>query len=199
MITSVKHYNTNIQIKFNTKKLKSSLCDYSDAYILVIGTITLVGKTTDAEAMQTDRYNKQKIFKNSEPSTDCIAEINNVQTVNVKAVYAVMIMYNLIKHSENCSGTTGNLWQYHKYDPKNPITNSNSSKFKARFLTNANKCGIINAETAVPIKYLNIFWRTLKMYLINCEMNLILICSSTCVIAGVNRETSFPITDTKLI
>ena len=67
MITSVKHYNTNIQIKFNTKKLKSSLCDYSDAYILVIGTITLVGKTTDAEAIQTDRYNKQKIFKNSEP------------------------------------------------------------------------------------------------------------------------------------
>ena len=58
---------------------------------------------------------------------------------------------------------------------------------------------IINAETAVPIKYLNIFWRTLKMCLINCKMNLILICSSTCVIAGVNRETSFPVTDTKLI
>ena len=33
-------YNTNSQIKFKTTVLKSSLCDYSDAYILVKGTIT---------------------------------------------------------------------------------------------------------------------------------------------------------------
>ena len=49
-----------------------------------------------------------------------------------------MPIYNLIGSSDNYSGTTGSLWQYHKDGPKNPITGSNSIKFKAGFLGNPN-------------------------------------------------------------
>ena len=55
-------YNTNSQIKFKTSILKSSLCDYSDAYILVIGTITVVGARADTSAITVYRNDKQAIF-----------------------------------------------------------------------------------------------------------------------------------------
>ena len=45
-------YNVNSQIKFKTTMLKSSLSDYSDAYILVKGTITIAGAGADAAARQ---------------------------------------------------------------------------------------------------------------------------------------------------
>ena len=50
----------------------------------------------------------------------------------------------------------------------------------------------------VPLKYLSNFWRTLEMPLINCEVNLILMWSSTCVITDSNGAGTFAITDTKL-
>ena len=53
----------------------------------------------------------------------------------------------------------------------------------------------------VPLKYLSNFWRTLEMPLINCEVNLILTWSSTCVLvatAVLNQTATFTITDTKL-
>ena len=68
-------YNVNSQIKFKTTILKSSLCDYSDAYILVKGTIT-VDNTAAADADANDT-NKKVIFKNCAPFTNCISEINN--------------------------------------------------------------------------------------------------------------------------
>ena len=74
---NIDSYNANSQIKFKTTMLKSGLCDYSDAYILVKGTITLVGQGADAVAIQTERNNKQAISKNSAPFTNCITEINN--------------------------------------------------------------------------------------------------------------------------
>ena len=57
-------YGTNSQIKFETKMLKSSLCDRSDGHILIKGTITLVRQGSDAAAIAKDRNNKQVIFKN---------------------------------------------------------------------------------------------------------------------------------------
>ena len=50
----------------------------------------------------------------------------------------------------------------------------------------------------IPLKYLSIFWRTLEMQLINCEVNLILTWSPTCFISSPNGETKFKITETKL-
>ena len=50
----------------------------------------------------------------------------------------------------------------------------------------------------VPLKYLSNFWRTLEMPLINCEVNLILTWSSTCVITNSGDAGTFAITDTKV-
>ena len=56
-------YNTNSNIRFKTAMLKSSLCDYTDAYILVKGRITITGAGDDAAARQADERNKGVIFK----------------------------------------------------------------------------------------------------------------------------------------
>ena len=92
-------YNTNSQIKFKTSMLKSSLCDYSDAYILVSGTITVVGARADDAARVTDGKNEQTAF------TDCITEINNTQVDNAKDLDVAMPMYNLTEYSDNYSQT----------------------------------------------------------------------------------------------
>ena len=85
-------YNVNSQIKFKTTMLKSSSCDYSDAYILVKGTITVHNTATaDADANNT---NKKVIFKNCAPFTNCISEINNTQVDIAKNIDIVMSMYN---------------------------------------------------------------------------------------------------------
>ena len=57
--------------------LRSSLCDYSDPYILVSGTITIPGIGPDYQLIRLDEINKGVIFKNCAPFTDCISEINN--------------------------------------------------------------------------------------------------------------------------
>ena len=57
-------YNAKSDIKFKTAMPKSSLCDYSDAYILVKGRITITGAGADAAARQADERNKGVIFKN---------------------------------------------------------------------------------------------------------------------------------------
>ena len=67
-------YNVNSQIKFKTTMLKSSLCDYSDVYILAKGIITVNNTAVGAAANNT---NKKVIFKNCAPFTNCISEINN--------------------------------------------------------------------------------------------------------------------------
>ena len=92
-------YNTNSQIKFKTSMLKSSLCDYSDAYILVKGTISVVN-TADAEV----------IFKNCALFTDWISEISNTQIDNARDIDVVRAIYNLIEKSDNYSKPSGSLW-----------------------------------------------------------------------------------------
>ena len=72
--------------------LKSSLCDYSDAYILVKGTITIAGAEADAVARQANERDKSVAFKNFAPFTNCISEINNTQVDNAKDIDIVMSM-----------------------------------------------------------------------------------------------------------
>ena len=106
-------YNTNAQIEFKTTILKSSLCNYSDAFILVKGNIT-ANNTAAADANNT---NNKIIFKNCAPFTDSISEIYNTQVDNAKHTDVVMLMYNLIEHSDNYSKTSGNLGPYSKDIP----------------------------------------------------------------------------------
>ena len=108
-------YPVTSQIEFKTTMLKSNLCDYSDAYILVKGKITV--DNTAAAYADANNTNKRLIFKNCTPFTDCISEINNTQVDNVKYIDIVMPIYNLIEYSNNYSKTCGSLWQYCKDIP----------------------------------------------------------------------------------
>ena len=78
--------------------------------------------------------------------------------------------------------------------------NSASFKYKQKITGSAGNYGTKNVEIMVPLKYLNNFRRTIKMPLINCEINLILTWPANCVIsnAAANQDTTFEITDTKL-
>ena len=192
-------YNVNSQIKFKTTMLKSSLCDYSDAYILVKGTITITGTGADAAARQADERDKGVACKNCAPFTDCISEVNNTQVDNAKDIDIVMPMYNLIEYSDNYAKTTGSLWQYFRDEPNDNIEDSESFKSKIKITGKTPVVGNEkDVEITVPLKYLSNFWRTLEMSLINCEVNLILTWSSTCAITDSNGAGTFEITDTKL-
>ena len=175
-------YNVNSQIKFKITMLKSSLWDYSDAYILVKGTISI--NNTAAQGAAANNIDKKVIFKNCAPFTNCISEINNTQIDNAKDIDIVMLMYNLIEYSDNYAKTTGSLWQYCKDIPARDNNDeiaafdannlTNSFKFKEKITDETGNDGTKDVEIIVPLKYLSNFWRTLEMPLINCEVNLIL-------------------------
>ena len=178
-------YNVNSQIKFKTTMLKSILCDYSDTYILVKGTITINGAGANAAARQADERDKGVAFKNYAPFTNCISEINNTQLDNAKDIDAVMPMYNLVEYSDNYSKTSGSLRQYYRDEPNNNLTDSESFKFNVRI---TGKPTVNDNEKDVEI----------MVPLIGCEVNLILTWSSTCVTTNSNGAGTFAITDTKL-
>ena len=104
--------------------LRSHLCDYSDAYIVVKGTITIV-RPNGA------KRNKEVIFKNNAPFINCISKINGVKIDNAEDLDVVMPMYNLRKYSKNYRKTAGSLWNYYRDEPNNPLS-SNSESFKYR-------------------------------------------------------------------
>ena len=175
-------YSPNKQIRFKTAMLRSSLCDYSDAYILLKGNMAV--NNTAADGAAANNNNKKVIFKNCALFTNCISKIDNTQIDNAEYIDKVMPMYNLLEFSDNYSKTSGSLWQYFKDIPAvdddgniinfNGANNTDSFKFKNRLTGQTNDDGIINVQIMVPLKYLSSFWRTLEIPLINCEVELIL-------------------------
>ena len=89
-------------IKFETKVIKSNICDYSDAYILVTGDITAAGG--DA--------NTKVACKHCAPFTKCVTHINNEHVDNADNLDIAMPMYNLIEYSDNYSDTSRSLWHF---------------------------------------------------------------------------------------
>ena len=85
--------------------LRSDLCDFSDAYILVTGNITIVKKTFTAnniEAPNNNAFNEKKlVFKNNAPFINCISKINGIKIDNAEDLDVVMPMYNLLEYSKN--------------------------------------------------------------------------------------------------
>ena len=162
--------------------LKSSLCDYSDANLIVKGPVT-VSNTAAADA-NVNNVNKKVIFKKCAPFINCISEINNKQVDTAKDIDIVMPMYNLIEYSDNYSKTSGNLWQYCKDIPAvnnngdivefNGANTTDSFNFKAKISGQTGDNETKEVETMVPLNHLSNFWRTLEMSLINCETNVIL-------------------------
>ena len=128
---------TSNNIKFKTTMLRSNLCDYADAYILVKRTVTITGNAgpepdpdaprTEAQllaARETDERNRGVIFKNCAPFSKCISRINNRDIHNAQDIDIVRLMYNLIEYIDNYSKTSGSLWQYYKDDPNDNIEQS---------------------------------------------------------------------------
>ena len=96
------NYSRHNQIKFLTKSIESSLCDYSDAYVLVTGDITATPNNAIA----------QLVFKNCAPFKDCTTEINDTFIDYADFINITMPMYNLIEYCDNYSDTSGSLWNF---------------------------------------------------------------------------------------
>ena len=159
------------EIIYNTEVLKSNLCDYVDAYILLRGDATV----TAAPATQVS-------FKNCGIFTKCITKTIITTIDDTKDLDLVMPMYNLVQYSSDYSEITRSLWFYSKDEGTNfnvDIGNDNdfkSFKYKAKLLGNneadvANRI-LKNAKVAVPLNYLRNFWKSVGMPLINCKIEL---------------------------
>ena len=189
----------NSDIRFKTTMLRSNLCDYTDSYMLVKGTITIPGAGANAYARNAFERDKGVTFKKCAPFTKCISRTNNTDIDNANDIDIVMPMYNLIEYSDNYSKTSGSWWQYYKNDPNDNLTDSESFKSEVKIAGKTPKNGNTkDVEIIVPLKYLSNFWRTLEMPLINCEVNLILISSKDYAITNSTGEGKFGITETKL-
>ena len=197
-------YSTNSQIKFKTTSLMSSLCDYSEAYILVKGTISVTGAADGAGRVA------DVAFKNCAPFISCISEINNTQIDNAKDLDVIMPMYNMLEYSKNYSETSGSLYNFVRDTGRTGVAGepawvpANDTTFESKKLgatvapAAAGDPGTLNVEIVVPLKYLSNFWRSLEIPLINTEVSLLLTWTANCVLTGTARPTTFAITDTKL-
>ena len=95
------NYSHENPIKFLTNSLESSLCDYSDAYILVTGNINVTGGDN----------NTKVAFKNCAPFRKCKTEINETFIDEADFINIAVPMYNLIEYSDNYSDTSQSLWR----------------------------------------------------------------------------------------
>ena len=88
------------QIKFKTSMLRSDLCDYSHAYIVVKGTIIVTDPDNDA-------YEKELILKNNAPFVPCISKITKTLIDNAEDLDVLMPIYNLLEYRKSYRKTTG--------------------------------------------------------------------------------------------
>ena len=204
-------YNENKSIRFKMGVLGSNLCDYSDAYILVKGTITVTapGVNNNADNIR-DKRNRPLILKNNAPFVSCITRINGELIEDADDLDIVMSMYNLLEYSKNYRKTIGSLYNYYgdelsdDADDNNfdniKVVNSNTFKYKNKITGNTynvdagaqgydvNKNGTQEVELTIPLKYLGNFWRALNSPLISCEVSLELKWDKNCVITSLEQR-----------
>ena len=143
--------------------LRSDLCEYSDAYTVVKGNITV----TDPDNA---KRNKSVAFKNNAPFINRVSKINGVQIDNTEDLDVVMPMHNLLEYSKNYTKTIGRLWNCYRDEPSRPLlSNSESFKYKTSITRNtynvgdseagysADKVGKNETEVVIPLKYLRNF------------------------------------------
>ena len=118
--------------------LRSDLCDYSDAYIVVKGTIAVTNPDDN-------EYDKKLTLKNNPPFVSCILKINNTLIDNAEDLDVVMPIYNL-NTAKTIKKTTGSFWNYYRDEPneesvgggnaaiKYSIKNSKSFDYKASII-----------------------------------------------------------------
>ena len=204
-------YNENKSIRFKTPMLRSNLCDYSDAYILVKGTITVTapGVNNNANNIRGKR-NRPLILKNNAPFASCITRINGELIEDADDLDIVMSMYNLLEYSKNYRKNIGSLYNYYRDELNDDadgnnfdnikVVNSNTFKYKNKIIGNTynvdagaqgynvNKNGTQEVELAIPLKYLGNFWRSLNIPLISCEISLELKWDKNCVITSLEQR-----------
>ena len=215
------NYNVNKEIRIKTSMLRSDLCDFSDAYIVVKGNITATKKTFTADdiyapnnkeanitATNTSNNNafggKKLVFKNNAPFINCISKINGVKIDNAEDLDVVMPMYNLLEYSKNYKKTTSSLWNYYRDEPSSTIgannithsiLNSDPFDYKASFMENGvthDNLTKNDVKVVVPLKHLSNFWRHLGIPLTNCEVELILTWFKNCLLIDKStRETNY--------
>ena len=112
-----------------------------------------------------------------------------------------MPIYNLLDYIKNNKKTTGSLQHYYRDKPSNPLSNSESFKYKTSIAGNyfnigngeagydTNKVGKNETEVVIPLKHLSNFWRSLNISLINCKVELILTWSKNCVSTDMISST----------
>ena len=204
-------YNENKSIRFKTPMLRSNLCDYSDAYILVKGTITVTAPGVNKNANNIrDKRNRPLILKNNAPFASCITRLSDELIEDADDLDIVMSMYNLLEYSKNYRKTIGSLYNYYRdelsddADDNNfdniKVVNSNTFKYKNKIIGNTydvdagaqgydvNKNGTQEVELAIPLKYLGNFWRALNIPLISCEVSLELKWDKNCVITSLEQR-----------
>ena len=185
-------YNEKKSIRFKTPMLRSNLCDYSDAYILVKGTITVAGNNLR------DRQDRPLIFRNNDPFVSCITRINGELIEDADDLDIVMPMYNLLEYSKNYRETIGSLYNYYRDELSDDaddnqfndikIVNSNTFNYKNKIIDNTNNQGTKDIELAITSKYLGNFWRALYISLISCEVSLELKWDKNWVITSLEQR-----------
>ena len=138
--------------------LRSDLCDFSDAYIVVERTITLEGDNN------ANKQNKNLTFKNNVPF---ISKTNGGKIDNAEDLDVAMPTYNLLKYSKNYIKTAASL---RNYDKTSNLFSFNSESFKSKTSiarkTPEDNDSLTKAKVVIPLKHLSNFWRTLNIRLI---------------------------------
>ena len=167
-------YNASKPIRFKTSLLRSDLSDYSDAYVWVKGTISIVDNKCD------DSLDRRLTLKNNAPFVSCISKINGELVENAEDLDIVIPMYNLLEYSKNYEKTSGSLFNYYRDEPNEgeiandngainvSIRNLKSFDYKTKLVgTLADNVLEKEVTIAIPLKYLGNFWRSLDITLIN--------------------------------
>ena len=117
-------YNENRSIRFKTPILRSGLCNYSDAHILVKGTITVAG------THPRDRTNRPLILKNNAPFISCISKVHNELIEDAEDLDIVMPMYSFLEYSKNYRKTIGSFYNYYRDELSDDNDNDNFGNIK---------------------------------------------------------------------
>ena len=110
-------YNPNKDFRFKTPQIRNDLCDVNDAYIVVVGNITIANTGNDI-----NDYNRKVALKNSAPFFTCVLKINNQLIEDAQDLDIVNPMYNFLNYSKNFRETTGSFWNYYPDKPNSAYT-----------------------------------------------------------------------------
>ena len=201
-------------VKFDTEIVRSFLCDYSDAYILVTSNIK-VQNGNDATRVA---------IKNCHRFTRATFKLNNEQVDTADNLDLTMNLYNILGYSDNYSDTAGSLYQYKR--PESGGNNGNLVNLGTALSSFKYQSGLVqkqlttpNSETipvntdpnfanahriwkhiniAVPLKYISNFFRNLELPLINTKLYMELNWTKYSVLCNQNQNSIFQATKCEL-